>query len=133
MRGTCKGNIAIIEGEMSGFLGCRGFRKLGVPFGGTYSKDYSILGVYIGEFSYFGKLPCFKALLSTWTLTVFSIIALVIIFRILGSTFESPGLHKQENRKMPVEFSHRGSSFFKSYAKHGLLFPLLVSMALLGS
>ena len=34
----------------------RGFPKLGVPFGGPYNKDYSILGSILGS-PYFRKLP----------------------------------------------------------------------------
>ena len=36
---------------------CGGFPKLGVPFGGPFHKDYSILGSILGS-PYFGKLPC---------------------------------------------------------------------------
>ena len=32
------------------------FPKLGVPFGGPYDKDYTILGSILGS-PYFGKLP----------------------------------------------------------------------------
>ena len=42
-----------------------GFPKLGVPFGGPYKKDYSILGSILG-YPNFGKLPwprkCFLSL-----------------------------------------------------------------------
>ena len=35
----------------------RGFPKLGEPFGGPFSKDYSILASILGSLS-LGKLPC---------------------------------------------------------------------------